>query len=147
MDDRLHAGKPHQYFAELPRPTQPPILSRRRNEHRSQCGDALWLDTGSIKQDGSSHIWINVWVAPWQVKLCDLSSTRVNLSALEMSISHIIKRYANALFTYLLTYLLACIQTAVACRGFLVRQSARVQLPQSPRMTCSRRGSSWPAVC
>jgi len=34
-----------------------------------------------------------------QVKLCDPSLTRANLSALEMSITHIIKRYTNVLFT------------------------------------------------
>jgi len=37
----------------------------------------------------------------WQVKLYDPSLTRANLSALEMSIAHSIKRYTNvAYFTY-----------------------------------------------
>jgi len=31
----------------------------------------------------------------WQVKLCDLSLTRANLSALKMSIAHVIKRYTK----------------------------------------------------
>jgi len=43
----------------------------------------------------------------WQVNLCDPSLTRANLSALEMSITYIIKRCANVLFTYLLS-LLVC---------------------------------------
>ena len=33
----------------------------------------------------------------WQVKLCDPSLTRAKLSALKMSIAHIIKRYRNVL--------------------------------------------------
>jgi len=36
----------------------------------------------------------------WQVKLCDFSLTHINLSALEMSIAHIIRRCTNVLFTY-----------------------------------------------
>jgi len=40
--------------------------------------------------------------------LCDPSLTRANLSSLETSIAHIIKRYTSVLFTYLLTYLLNC---------------------------------------
>jgi len=39
----------------------------------------------------------------WQVKLCDPSLTRANLSALELSIAHIIKPCTNVLSTYLLT--------------------------------------------
>jgi len=37
----------------------------------------------------------------WHVKLCDLSLTRANLSALKITIAHIIKRYTNVLFTLL----------------------------------------------
>jgi len=58
------------------RPTQPPTLSGTKNEYRPQWGG-------------------------WQVKLCDPSLTRANISALEMSISHIIKCYTNVLFTSL----------------------------------------------
>ena len=39
----------------------------------------------------------------WQVKLCDPSLTRANLSALEMSIARIGKRHTNVLFTCLFT--------------------------------------------
>jgi len=44
------------------------------------------------------------WGAGWlisyvdMVKLCDPSLTRANLSALEMSITHIIKRYTNRVY-------------------------------------------------
>jgi len=37
--------------------------------------------------------------------------TRANLSALAMSIAHIIKRYTDVLFTYLITYLLTYLLT------------------------------------
>jgi len=37
----------------------------------------------------------------WHVKLCDLSLTRANLSAIKITIAHIIKRYTNVLFTLL----------------------------------------------
>ena len=47
-------------------------------------------------------MWINEWVAG--KNLCDPSLIRANLSALEMSISHIIKHYTNVLFTVYFTY-------------------------------------------
>jgi len=40
LGDYLWAGKPPVYFSELPRPTQPPILSGR---YQPKCGDALRL--------------------------------------------------------------------------------------------------------
>ena len=61
MGDRLRAGKPPQYFTKPPRPTQPPTLSGTGNEYQPKCGDALRL--GSKGRHGSSHLWINVWVA------------------------------------------------------------------------------------
>jgi len=48
------------------------------------------------KQVGSFHMWTSVWI--WQVKLCDPSLTRANLSALEMSIAHVIKRYTSTVY-------------------------------------------------
>ena len=48
-----------------------------------------------------SVMWINVWAVD---KLSDPSLKRANLSALEVSVAHVIKRYTNVLFTYLLTY-------------------------------------------
>ena len=41
-------------------------------------------------------MWTSVWI--WQVKLCDPSLTRANLSALEMSIAHVIKRYTSTVY-------------------------------------------------
>jgi len=41
-------------------------------------------------------MWTSVWI--WQVKLCDPSLTRANLTALEMSIEHVMKRYTNTVY-------------------------------------------------
>ena len=51
MGDRLRAGKPPSYFTKSPRSTQPPTLRGTANECRSNC------------DDGSFHVWINMWVA------------------------------------------------------------------------------------
>jgi len=58
------------------------------------------------------------WTYGWQVKLCDPSLTCANLSALEMSIAHVIKRYTNVMFTYLLS--VRCLSLSVllsVCSG------------------------------
>ena len=47
-------------------------------------------------------MWINVW---GQVKLCDPSLTRANLSTLEIRIARIIKRSTNVMFTLFLKHL------------------------------------------
>jgi len=65
-----------------------------------QCGDAVQL--GSKGRTAHS---ICGQTCGWQVNLCDPSLTCANLSALEISITHIIKRYTNVLFTYLLSLL------------------------------------------
>ena len=51
-----------------------------------------------------------------KTELCDPSLTRANLSALEMTIAHNVKRYTNVLFT-LLTYYTrhACERTRALC--------------------------------
>ena len=88
MGDRLRAGKPPQYFTEPPRPTQPPTLSGTGNERR------YGLRLGN-KGRMAYSMWLNVWVA-------DNTAIRHNadLGALEMSITHIIKRCTNVLLTY-----------------------------------------------
>jgi len=60
-------------------------------------------------------MWIKVWVAG---EMCEQSLTRANLSALEMNIAHVIKRYTDlsCLHTYLLTYL-KIVETAVYIRS------------------------------
>jgi len=60
-----------------------------------------------------SIMWINVWAVD---TLSDPSLKRANLRALEVSVAHVIKRYTNVLFTYLLTYLLAIVSSAGYCR-------------------------------
>jgi len=50
-------------------------------------------------------MWINVWVAGKSVSQCDLSLTRANLSALEISHTHYKALYkCPVYFTYLLTW-------------------------------------------
>jgi len=61
MGDRLQVGKPPEYFAEPPGPTQPPVFGGTGNEYQPKCGDALRL--GSKGMYGSFHLWIYVWVA------------------------------------------------------------------------------------
>ena len=41
--------------------TQPPTHSRRENEYRPKCGDALRL--GSKGRYSSFHLWMHGWVA------------------------------------------------------------------------------------
>jgi len=71
-------------------PTQPPILSGTENEYWPNCGDALGLGS-----KGKTAHSICGWTCGWQVKLCDPSVTSANLSALDMSIAHIIKRFTD----------------------------------------------------
>jgi len=77
-------------FPEPLRPTQPPTLGGTRNKYEPKFSDALRL--------GSKGRMAQFICNGWQVKLCDHSLTRASLSALEMSIAHIIKHYGNVLF-------------------------------------------------
>ena len=75
-------------------------LHRMGNEYWPKCCDALWL--GSKSRMGHS---IGGQTCGWQVELCDPLLTRDNLSALEMIIAHIIKRYTNIQFTFFTQWL------------------------------------------
>jgi len=99
MGDRLRAAKPPQHFTKPLKPTQPPTLSGREMSRLTGQSAAMLCGWGVSLKAGMAHsMWINVWV-----KLCDPSLTRANLSAFEISIAHIIKHYANILFTYLVS--------------------------------------------
>jgi len=91
LDGTVFGRANHLSIAEPPAPTQPSTLSGTRNEYRPKCGNALRLRSKDRVADVDKRVGDR----------CDPSLTRVNLSATEMSLAHIIKCYTNALFTYL----------------------------------------------
>jgi len=72
-----------------PRPTQPLTLCCKGNEYRPKCGDAPRLGS---KGKMAHATWINVWVAGKYVRSLVDTCYILYLSALEMSITHIIPR-------------------------------------------------------
>jgi len=76
MGDRLRAGKPPRFVTgHSGHATQLSTLSGTEYVYRPKCVDALRLQASKGRYD-PFHLWINVWVAGWQVKLCDPSFTR-----------------------------------------------------------------------
>jgi len=126
--------------ATLANSASSPTLCGTGNEYRPKnCGNALRL--GSKYSMAHS---INGQTCGWQVKLCDPSSTRANLSALEMSIAHIIKRYTNVLFTYLLTHfqcIRGCVAVVVAASGSTQLRRWRKEYQRSRRDSLKPEGS------
>jgi len=69
---------------------------------------SLLLSAGREMSTGRSAVMLRGWevkegmvhsTCGWQVKLCDPTLTRANLSALKMSITRTMKHYTNVLFT------------------------------------------------
>jgi len=97
-----------KYHVSRPLRSRLTFNDTRRRYFRPNCGDTLRLgDKGRM-----AH-FIPAQTFGWQVKLCDSSLTRANLSALEMRIAHIIQRCTNVLFTYLF-YLLKRVVVKIA---------------------------------
>ena len=72
--DTQHRTYPHSASHQPPRPTQPSTLSGAGNEYQLKCGDVLLLGSKGMMADSTCG---------WQVKLCDPSLTRANLSTIE----------------------------------------------------------------
>ena len=94
----LRTGKTPQ-FTSQPGQLSLLIYAERGNEYRPKCGDALRVGSKG-RMAHSIYVYINVRMA--SIKVCDPLLTRANLSALQMSIAHITKRYTNVLTTLLI---------------------------------------------